>query len=119
MPLYEYACAQCGHRFEVRQGIREEPLTTCPDCGGPIRRVIQPVGIVFKGSGFYKNDSRGNGGGATPTAERGAEPASPAASDGKATGDGAAAATPAAASTSSEGTAGSKAPAPAPSQNPS
>jgi putative FmdB family regulatory protein len=58
MPLYEYACQDCGHRFEVRQGIREDPLTTCPNCGGKIRRVIHPVGIVFKGSGFYKTDSR-------------------------------------------------------------
>jgi putative FmdB family regulatory protein len=58
MPLYEYACQECGHRFEVRQGIREDPLTTCPTCGGAIRRVVQPVGIVFKGSGFYKTDSR-------------------------------------------------------------
>jgi putative FmdB family regulatory protein len=58
MPLYEYACQECGHRFEVRQGIREDPLTTCPNCGGKIRRVIHPVGIVFKGSGFYKTDSR-------------------------------------------------------------
>ncbi len=58
MPLYEYACQNCGHRFEVRQGIREDSLTTCPTCGGKIRRVIHPVGIVFKGSGFYKTDSR-------------------------------------------------------------
>jgi putative FmdB family regulatory protein len=58
MPRYEYACQECGHRFETWQGIREEPLKTCPNCGGPIRRVVQPVGIVFKGSGFYKTDSR-------------------------------------------------------------
>ena len=58
MPLYDYQCDQCGHRFEVRQGIREDPLTECPQCGGRIRRVIHPVGIVFKGSGFYVTDSR-------------------------------------------------------------
>lgn len=58
MPLYDYQCDTCGHRFEVRQGIREDPLTVCPQCGSPIRRVIHPVGIVFKGSGFYINDSR-------------------------------------------------------------
>ncbi len=58
MPLYDYQCNQCGHRFEVRQGIKEDPLTVCPQCGGPIRRVIHPVGIVFKGSGFYVTDSR-------------------------------------------------------------
>lgn len=94
MPLYEYACAQCGHRFEVRQGIREEPLTICSPCGGPIRRVIQPVGIVFKGSGFYKTDSRTTGGAGASTAER-AESAAPAAPNGKAEGESAAPATPA------------------------
>ena len=58
MPLYDYQCDRCGHRFEVRQGIKEDPLTTCPQCGATIRRVIHPVGIVFKGSGFYITDSR-------------------------------------------------------------
>ncbi len=58
MPLYDYKCDTCGHRFEVRQGIREDALTSCPQCDSPIRRVIYPVGIVFKGSGFYINDSR-------------------------------------------------------------
>ncbi len=57
MPLYEYACAACGHRFEIRQGIREASLTTCPECGGAIRRMVFPAGIVFKGSGFYNTDS--------------------------------------------------------------
>lgn len=59
MPLYDYQCDQCGHRFEVRQGIKEDALKQCPQCGGAIRRVIHPVGIVFKGSGFYITDSRG------------------------------------------------------------
>ncbi|MGH2390559.1 MAG: FmdB family zinc ribbon protein [Chloroflexota bacterium] len=58
MPLYEYACAVCGHRFEIRQGIRDASLTECPECAGAIRLVVHPVGIVFKGSGFYKTDSR-------------------------------------------------------------
>lgn len=58
MPLYGYQCDTCGHHFEVRQGIKEDPLTDCPQCGSRIRRVIYPVGIVFKGSGFYVNDSR-------------------------------------------------------------
>ena len=56
--LFTITNAICGHRFEVRQGIREDALTVCPQCGSPIRRVIYPVGIVFKGSGFYINDSR-------------------------------------------------------------
>lgn len=58
MPLYEYVCEPNGHRFEVRHGMNEPPPEGCPECKGPIRRVIQPVGIMFKGSGFYKTDSR-------------------------------------------------------------
>jgi putative FmdB family regulatory protein len=58
VPLYDYQCDHCGHRFEVRQGIKEDPLTICPQCEGSIRRVIHPVGIVFKGSGFYVTDNR-------------------------------------------------------------
>ena len=66
MPLYGYQCDTCGHRFEVRQGIREDALTVCPQCGSPIRRIIYPVGIVFKGSGFYVNDSRNSSSTAKP-----------------------------------------------------
>jgi putative FmdB family regulatory protein len=58
VPLYEYQCLPERHTFEVRHGMNEDPVTTCAICGGPVRRVIQPVGIVFKGSGFYVNDSR-------------------------------------------------------------
>ncbi len=58
MPLYEYQCLPHSHRFEVRHGFNEEPVTECPQCAGPVRRVIHPVGIVFKGSGFYATDSR-------------------------------------------------------------
>ncbi len=57
MPLYDYKCEN-GHRFEVRQNIRDDALNTCIECGAPARRVIHPVGIVFKGSGFYATDSR-------------------------------------------------------------
>jgi putative FmdB family regulatory protein len=58
VPLYEYVCQPNGHRFEVRHGMNEPPPPGCPECGGPIRRVIHPVGIMFKGSGFYATDSR-------------------------------------------------------------
>jgi putative FmdB family regulatory protein len=58
VPLYEYACGSCGHRFEVRQRVVEEPIAVCPKCGGPTRRVFHPVGIIFKGSGWYSTDSR-------------------------------------------------------------
>ena len=59
MPTYEYACTECGDRTEVVQSIADEPLTTCTVCGGRLRKVFSPVGIVFKGSGFYRTDSRG------------------------------------------------------------
>jgi len=59
MPVYEYECKQCGSRFEKMQPITAEPLSECVNCGqGPIRRVFQPVGVIFKGSGWYITDSR-------------------------------------------------------------
>jgi len=58
MPIYLYECDSCGLRFEKMQRMTEEPLTDCPECDGQIRRVIQPVGIIFKGSGFYVTDNR-------------------------------------------------------------
>jgi putative FmdB family regulatory protein len=58
MPTYEYACRSCGEHLEVVQSFRDEPLTECPNCGGQLRKVFSPVGISFKGSGFYRNDSR-------------------------------------------------------------
>lgn len=60
MPTYEYLCKACSHRFETWQKMTDEPLTVCPECGGHIRRVLYPAGVVFKGSGFYKTD-HGNG----------------------------------------------------------
>lgn len=58
MPTYEYECTACGQHVEVFQRISEEPLTTCGACGGPLRKVFHPAGIVFKGSGFYATDNR-------------------------------------------------------------
>jgi putative FmdB family regulatory protein len=59
MPLYEYECRRCGVRFERLQKMADAPLTDCPECGGTIYRVIQPVGVIFKGSGFYVTDNKG------------------------------------------------------------
>jgi putative FmdB family regulatory protein len=65
VPTYEYACTDCGDRSEVVQRFSDDPLTICTECGGKLRKVFSPVGIVFKGSGFYRTDSRnGSGGGA-------------------------------------------------------
>ena len=58
MPIYMYKCGECGHRFEVRQKFTDDPLSVCPVCEGSIRRVINSVGVVFKGSGFYVTDNR-------------------------------------------------------------
>jgi putative FmdB family regulatory protein len=58
MPTYEYECTSCGQHIEVFQRISEDPLTTCGVCGGALRKVFHPAGIVFKGSGFYVTDSR-------------------------------------------------------------
>jgi len=70
MPTYEYVCTSCGHRLEAVQSFSDPALTTCPVCQGALRKVFGNVGIVLKGSGFYKNDSRStgrpNGSGAPP-----------------------------------------------------
>ena len=58
MPTYEYRCRSCGEPLEVAQSFSDDPLTECPVCGGQLRKVFQAVGIAFKGSGFYKTDSR-------------------------------------------------------------
>jgi putative FmdB family regulatory protein len=58
VPTYQYACTDCAERLEVVQKFSDDPLTVCAACGGRLRKVYSPVGIVFKGSGFYRNDSR-------------------------------------------------------------
>ena len=66
MPLYEYECGSCGVRFERRQHMEDEPVRICPECGGDVHRLIQPVGIIFKGSGFYVTDNRAKSSTASP-----------------------------------------------------
>ena len=63
MPIYEYECTNCGLRFERHQRISDDPVTVCPECAGQVRRVFQPVGVIFKGSGFYVTDNRRISGG--------------------------------------------------------
>ena len=67
MPTYQYTCTECGEPLEAVQKFSDAPLTVCPACGGRLRKVFSPVGIVFKGSGFYRTDSR-NGSSATAPA---------------------------------------------------
>ncbi|HEV1996574.1 MAG TPA: FmdB family zinc ribbon protein [Candidatus Dormibacteraeota bacterium] len=71
MPTYGYRCEN-GHEFEVYQAMSEAPLTKCQECGQPVRRIFYPVGIVFKGPGFYKTDSRGSSSSTTPAPAIGA-----------------------------------------------
>ena len=61
MPIYGYRCEQCGHEVEVLQSMSDEPLRVCPNCMGPLRKMIYPVGIVFKGSGYYTTDYKAAG----------------------------------------------------------
>ena len=87
MPTYEYACRGCGEHLEVVQSFRDEPLTTCPACGGELRKVFGAIGIAFKGSGFYRTDNRVSGDGDT-TKRAGTKPEAAAGGDGgKASGD--------------------------------
>jgi putative FmdB family regulatory protein len=67
MPTYEYVCKTCGDHLEAVQSFYDEALTTCPRCSGELKKVFGSVGIVFKGSGFYKNDSRNSTASVTPS----------------------------------------------------
>lgn len=58
MPMYAYACKDCAHAFDIQQSFSDSSLTVCPECGGSLRKKFNSVGVVFKGSGFYRNDSR-------------------------------------------------------------
>lgn len=71
MPTYVYACDTCGAQFEQFQRFSDEPLTTCPRCQAAVRRVFQPVGIMFKGNGWYVTDSRKTSSATTPAATNG------------------------------------------------
>ena len=81
MPLYEYECQSCGIRFERQQRFTDEPVRECPECGASVRKVFHPAGIVFKGSGWYINDSRKQDVASTApdSAKGGGETATPAA----------------------------------------
>jgi putative FmdB family regulatory protein len=66
VPTYQYSCTECGHFFEQVQSFTEDSLTVCPECQGRLRKVFNAVGVVFKGSGFYRTDSRGGTSAAEP-----------------------------------------------------
>ena len=117
MPTYAYACTACGHRFEAQQSFSDAALTECPECEGRLRKLFNSVGIVFKGSGFYRTDSRAgsssngakDGAGSGSPAEKAGPAEKPATSEKSASSDKpASSGKPAASSSSSSG---SKAPA--------
>ncbi len=92
MPVYQYACTECGEELEARQSFTDDPLTVCPACSGRLRKVLTAVGVVFKGSGFYRNDSRaaasaGESGTTAATAEKAGGTGDSAASSNGSSGD--------------------------------
>ncbi|MGW3665660.1 FmdB family zinc ribbon protein [Streptomyces sp. NPDC005141] len=70
MPTYQYQCTECGEGLEAVQKFTDDALTECPDCNGRLKKVFSAVGIVFKGSGFYRNDSRGSSSSSSPSASK-------------------------------------------------
>ncbi|MFZ3498148.1 FmdB family zinc ribbon protein [Streptomyces sp. 5.8] len=81
MPTYQYQCTECGEGLEAVQKFTDDALTVCPSCDGRLKKVFSAVGIVFKGSGFYRNDSRGASSSSTPASKPASTPAAtPAAS---------------------------------------
>jgi putative FmdB family regulatory protein len=82
VPTYAYACTACDHRFEVQQSFTDSALHECPQCEGRLRKLFNAVGIVFKGAGFYRTDSRGSGGSSGSSDSAAASPASTSAASG-------------------------------------
>jgi putative FmdB family regulatory protein len=76
MPTYQYACTDCGHAFEQFQSFSDDALTVCPECSGKLRKLFNAVGVVFKGSGFYRTDSRGKNGASEKPSEKSGEKSS-------------------------------------------
>ena len=101
MPTYQYACTECGEQLEAVQKFTDDPLTVCPACNGRLRKLFNSVGIVFKGSGFYRTDSRS--GSSSSTKPDAATTASPTTESGSTSGDKAASTSASSATTSAGG----------------
>jgi putative FmdB family regulatory protein len=104
VPTYQYQCKECGEGLEAVQKFTDDALTECPNCGGPLKKVFSAVGIVFKGSGFYRNDSRGASSSSSPASK-----ASGSSSDAKSSTTSSTSSAPSSASTSSSSSASSSA----------
>jgi putative FmdB family regulatory protein len=70
MPTYSYRCTQCDHRFDIVQKFSDAPVTACPECGAPVKKIFHAAGVVFKGSGWYITDSRGSTSSSTTTSSK-------------------------------------------------
>lgn len=88
MPIYGYRCTECGHELEVFQSMSDAPLRECPRCGGPLRKLLYPVGVQFKGSGFYSTDYKSRGSSSKSESGESGGSASESASSGDASSDG-------------------------------
>lgn len=106
MPTYQYQCTECGEGLEAVQKFTDDALTECPNCGGRLKKVFSAVGIVFKGSGFYRNDSRGSSSSSSPASKPSTSTA--ASSDSKST-SGSSSSSSSDSKSSGSGTAGSSA----------
>ena len=83
MPIYGYRCSQCGHELEVFQSMSDQPLRVCPECSGPLRKLLYPVGVHFKGSGFYTTDYKSSAGSTSKNGDSGESGGSEGSSDKK------------------------------------
>ncbi|WP_171166790.1 FmdB family zinc ribbon protein [Streptomyces sp. I05A-00742] len=103
MPTYQYQCTECGEGLEAVQKFTDDALTVCPSCDGRLKKVFSAVGIVFKGSGFYRNDSRGSASSSTPakSSSTASSPASTASSSSSASTSGSSSSTSGSGSTAS------------------
>ncbi|MCA0293479.1 MAG: FmdB family transcriptional regulator [Actinobacteria bacterium] len=88
MPTYAYACADCGHAFDIVQSFSDDSLTVCPECEGRLRKQFNAVGVVFKGSGFYRTDSRSSSTSSVPSSGGSSSGSSSSSSSGGSSGSG-------------------------------
>ncbi|MEU0596814.1 FmdB family zinc ribbon protein [Streptomyces sp. NPDC006393] len=109
MPTYQYQCTECGEGLEAVQKFTDDALTECPNCGGRLKKVFSAVGIVFKGSGFYRNDSRGSSSSSSPASSKPSSGSGASSSGSSGSGSSSASSSSASSSSSSTGSASSSA----------
>ncbi|QYC45136.1 Zinc ribbon domain protein [Nonomuraea coxensis DSM 45129] len=117
MPTYQYACNDCGEQLEVVQKFTDDALTVCPECEGNLRKVFSAVGIVFKGSGFYRTDNRTSSSSSSTSSSNGSSNGSSGGSSNGSSSDGASKSSESKSSSGSSSSSSSSAPAPAAASN--